>query len=136
MNISNIRVLLLVAFAFALSACGSADPKAENTPTELAVAADNTAKNERDNSGATATPVDQGENKADLDITATIRQAIVDDKSLSANAHNIKVITNTGIVTLRGPVKSDQEKMAIEAKAKQVAGVARVDNQLEIEPPK
>jgi osmotically-inducible protein OsmY len=77
--------------------------------------------------------VDQGNNETDLGITAKIRQAIVDDKALSVNAQNIKIITNTGIVVLRGPVKSDQEKMAIEAKAKEVAGVTRVDNQLEIE---
>ena len=49
---------------------------------------------------------------------------------------NVKIITNAGIVTLRGPVKTEQEKSAIEAKAKQVAGVTRVDNQLEIAPPK
>jgi len=127
----HIRVLLVILMAAAASACG-ADTK-EPEPATPAASADNTAVNTRDSSGATATPPDQGENETDLAITAKIRQAIVDDKALSINAQNVKVITNTGIVTLRGPVKSQQEKTAIEEKAKQVAGVTKVDNQLEIE---
>jgi osmotically-inducible protein OsmY len=95
---------------------------------------DNTARNQRDASGATTTPVDQGQNEIDLEITANIRQAVLADNSLSVNARNVKIITNSGLVTLRGPVASDQEKMAIEEKAKRVAGVLRVDNQIEIEP--
>ena len=54
------------------------------------------------------------------------------DKSLSTNAHNVKIITTGGVVTLRGPVKSAAEKDTIGAKAQQTAGVTRVDNQLEI----
>jgi hyperosmotically inducible protein len=57
----------------------------------------------------------------------------VDDKSLSTNAHNVKIITSNGVVTLRGPVKTAAEKKAIEDKAKQVAGVTKVENLLEIE---
>jgi hyperosmotically inducible protein len=128
----HIRVLLAVLIAVAMSACGTAEKEPE--PTALpATSADNTAVNTRDSSGTTATPLDQGTSEADLAITAKIRQAVVDDKALSVNAQNVKVITNAGMVTLRGPVKSEQEKMAIEAKAKQVAGVTKVDNQLEIE---
>jgi hyperosmotically inducible protein len=133
MNTGTLRVLLLVFLAAVISACSSAEKEPENT-TPAPAAADNTARNERDSTGATATPTDQAENETDLGITAKIRQAIVDDKALSVNAQNVKVITNTGIVVLRGPVKSEQEKAAIEAKAKQVAGVTRVENQLEIEP--
>jgi osmotically-inducible protein OsmY len=58
---------------------------------------------------------------------------VVGDKSLSTNAHNLKIITSNGTVTLRGPVKSTEEKAAVETKAKQVAGVTGVDNQLEVE---
>ena len=77
-------------------------------------------------------PVDQAENGPDLQISQDIRKAIVADDSLSLDAHNVKVITAAGVVTLRGPVKSEQEKTAIEAKAKQVAGVTRVDSFLEV----
>jgi osmotically-inducible protein OsmY len=133
MKTGKISVLLFGFLIATLSACSSGEKKAPETTTPSTTAADNTAVNDRDSTGATVTPGDQGTSASDLDITAKIRQAVVDDKSLSANAHNVKIITNTGIVTLRGPVKSEQEKSAIEAKAKQVAGVTRVDNQLEIE---
>ena len=124
--------MFLAAF---FAGCSSAEKQPENS-TPAPAAADNTARNERDSAGATATSVDQGQNEIDLAITAKIRQSVVDDKALSVNAENVKIITNSGTVTLRGPVKSEQEKSAIEAKAKQVAGVTRVDNQLEIAPAK
>ncbi|MGH7241921.1 MAG: BON domain-containing protein [Phycisphaerales bacterium] len=81
---------------------------------------------------ATKTPMDQSNAKADIDITAAIRRAIMEDKSMSTNAQNCKIITEGGVTTLRGPVNSQSEKDAIEAKAKSVAGVTRVDNQLEV----
>jgi len=78
------------------------------------------------------TPGDQSNTKSDVAITQAIRKAIVADKGLSANAHNVKIITTNGVVTLRGPVKSAAEKTTIGAKAEQVARVKSVDNQLEI----
>jgi osmotically-inducible protein OsmY len=66
-------------------------------------------------------------------LLAKVRQAVVDDKTLSTNAHNVKIVTNNGVVTLRGPVKSADEKKTIEAIATQVAGVTKVENLLEIE---
>jgi len=92
--------------------------------------ADNTARN-ANNPAADATA--QSESEADIQISAAVRKAVVDDKALSTNAHNVKITTANGVVTLRGPVKSEQEKSSIESKAKQVAGVSRVDNLLEIE---
>jgi hyperosmotically inducible protein len=133
MTIRNIRVLLIVLLTAALSACGSAEKEPEPTTTALPSAADNTAINERDSTGATTTPADQGNSEADLAMLAKIRQAVVDDKALSTNAHNVKIVTNNGVVTLRGPVKSAEEKKTIEAKATQVAGVTKVENLLEIE---
>jgi len=79
------------------------------------------------------TSTSQSENKADLEISAAIRKSVVDDKALSVNAHNVKIMTDNGVVTLRGPVKSDDEKKTIETKAKQVAGVTKVNNLLEVE---
>jgi hyperosmotically inducible protein len=75
---------------------------------------------------------DQSESEADRTITQNVRQAVTADDSVSTNGQNVKIITNDGTVTLRGPVKSEQEKTNIGAKAQQIAGVKSVDNQLEI----
>jgi len=96
------------------------------------VAADNTKKNERDRNSAALTPMDQNNNQADLKITQQIRQAVMADSSLSFTAKNVKIITQNGRVTLRGPVKSDKERSAIEAAARRVAGAVEVDNQIEV----
>jgi hypothetical protein len=77
---------------------------------------------------------DQGMSKEDQEITRKIRSAVVDDKTLSTYAHNVKIITQNGMVTLRGPVRSEAEKRSIEAKAKSVAGDARVTNDLTVTP--
>jgi hyperosmotically inducible protein len=95
-------------------------------------APDNTGRNERDQSGKTLTPGDQSTNKADVELTRKIREAVVADKSLSTDAHNIKIITIDGMVTLRGPVGSDTERTKIVATAKRLAGKDKVDSQLEI----
>ena len=104
----------------------------EAPKSTAAVEPDNTGRNVRDRNHATKTAEDQSENEADRTITQNIRKAITSDDSLSTNAKNVKIITSDGTVTLRGPVKSEKEKADIEAKAKQVAGVKKVDNQLEI----
>jgi osmotically-inducible protein OsmY len=80
----------------------------------------------------TKTPLNQSESEADRTITQKIRQAIVSDNSMSTDAKNIKIITIKGVVTLRGPVASSQEKDAIAKKVNDVQGVVRVDNQLEV----
>lgn len=94
--------------------------------------ADNTKKNERDRAGATKTPGDQSNRPEDLKLTATIRQQVVKDQSLTMTAKNVKIITAGGLVTLRGPVKSAEEKEKIETIAKAAAGEGKVDNQLEV----
>ena len=97
-----------------------------------AVAPDNSGRNERDRNNATKTPGDQSESEADRTISQNIRKAVTADDSLSTNGKNVKIITVDGVVTLRGPVKSEAEKTKIESKAKQIAGVKNVENQLEI----
>jgi hyperosmotically inducible periplasmic protein len=114
-----------------LVCCGTQTGRVE--PSRSATNADNTARNERDRSSASTTATDQAENKQDLEIAANIRKAIIADSSLSTNAHNVKIIASNGVVTLRGPVKSEQEKSSVEAKAKGVAGVQQVNNMLEVE---
>jgi len=112
----------------------NADKKGISEPSTPppATDADNTARN-ADTSVLSQTATGQGESKADVETTAAIRKLVVDDKTLSVNAHNVKIMTLNGVVTLRGPVKSEEERKNIEAKAKQVAGVTRVDNLLEVE---
>ena len=75
----------------------------------------------------------QKENTTDRELTRQIRKALVADKSLSTYAHNIKVIAQNGTVTLKGPVKTDEEKKAIEAKAAEVAGGAdKIKSEIEV----
>jgi hyperosmotically inducible protein len=128
--------LLLTVFlsGFVMLGCSKEQDRADQTKSKSSpsVAADNTAKNERDRNDATKTAGDQSENEADRKITQEVRKSIVDDDKLSTSAQNVKIITNDGQVTLRGPVKTQEEKKAIESKAKQVAGVKNVENQLEI----
>jgi hyperosmotically inducible periplasmic protein len=93
---------------------------------------DNTATNERDRSGETKTSGDQSNSSADLKTTQAIRQALMKDDELSMTAKNIKVITANGQVTLRGPVKTAQEKARIDQLAKSAAGGAKIDNQLDV----
>lgn len=94
---------------------------------------DNTAINQRDRSDTAKTSIDQNEDQKDIDITAQIRKRVVDTK-MSLNAHNAKIITQNGKVTLRGPVASEDEKKQIDEIATDVAGKGNVDNQLEIQP--
>jgi hyperosmotically inducible protein len=110
------------------AANAAAMPSQSPTPSEP----DNSRVNARDKGGNTLTPMDQGKGEGDRKITQNIRQAVVKDSSLSFTAKNVKIITINGKVTLRGPVKTDAERSAIEAAAKKVAGVNRVDNFLEV----
>ncbi len=93
---------------------------------------DNTATNKQKTQ---ATADQQSNDKNDVAITKKIRQAITDDKSLSTYAHNIKIVTQQGHVTLRGPVRSENDKKQIEAKAVEVAGTGRVKNEISIAGP-
>ena len=93
---------------------------------------DNTATNERDRSGETQTSGDQSNSSADLKITQAIRQALVKDSELSMTAKNIKIITDNGQVTLRGPVKNAQEKAKIDQLARSAAGGAKIVDQLDV----
>ena len=107
---------------------GGTTPKADSSREGV----DNSAINKRDN-GSTEPTADQQKNAhSDVDLTAKIRRSIVGDKSLSTNAHNVKIIAANGIVVLRGPVASQDEKQKIEATAVQIAGVKNVRNQLEV----
>ena len=96
---------------------------------------DNTAVNKRDRDRSAPTADQQKNNVSDRDLTKRIRQSIVGDKSLSTYAHNVKVISQNGVVTLKGPVRSEEEKKAIEAKAMDVVGSGgKVNNEMSVKP--
>ena len=102
----------------------------------LAQSADNTGINKRDQSPKELIAGQQGETKGDREITQKIRRAIVTDKSLSTNARNVKIITVGGMVTLKGPVRSEEEKRTIEEKAAQIAGNGNIKSEIGIAPKK
>jgi hyperosmotically inducible periplasmic protein len=124
-NLAFLPVFILFCSS---SAIASPTPRLQDPP-----AADNTKKNQ-DQTPPTADQ--QKVNPSDRAITQKIRKAIHDDDNLSNYAHNIKIITQGGKVTLRGPVRSEEEKTSLEAKAVAVAGQENVTNQLEIAPSK
>jgi hyperosmotically inducible protein len=125
------KIIVLLFSTLLVVAC-SKNRSDNKQVSQTAVEPDNSGRNVRDRDDQNKTTGDQSENEADRTITQNIRRAVTADDSLSTNAKNVKIITNNGTVTLRGPVKSEKEKAEIEAKAKQVAGVKSVDNQLEV----
>lgn len=138
------KVLLVASMCLALAAC---DNRSNPNKTDMNRSAsietrdnasyasdyrsDNTGRNVRDRDN-TLTPGNQSESEADRTITQRIRQALMEDASLSTNAKNIKVITINGVVTLRGPVNNEREKNSVAQKVRAVSGVRNVDNQIEI----
>ena len=131
------KYTFLTLVVLTMAGCNEGKTTATNatsTPTDsAAVKRDNTEVNVRDRTDAVKTPIDQNENRNDIDITTNIRKRVVDTK-MSVNAQNVKIITQDGKVTLRGPVKSEEEKTQIDKMAHEVAGAANVDNQLEVQP--
>ena len=126
------KTIIVLLFSTLLVVACSKNRSDNKQVSQTAVEPDNSARNARDRDDQNKTTGDQSENEADRTITQNIRRAVTADDSLSTNAKNVKIITNNGTVTLRGPVKSEKEKAEIEAKAKQVVGVKSVDNQLEV----
>ena len=95
-------------------------------------APDNTKVNERDRATSERTADQAKETTSDRDTMQRIRKAIMADKSLSTYGHNVKVISEHGKVTLKGPVHTAEERSNIEAKATEVAGSGNVTNQISI----
>ncbi len=105
---------------------------AQDASSSGQTAPDNTKTNAHQRANAEPTADQQKENSSDRAITQQIRKAITKDKSLSSYAHNIKIITQNGQVTLAGPVRSEEEKKAAEDVAAGVAGASKVKNQLQV----
>lgn len=126
---------LLLGVGLALSASSAwvmAAPPPGATNAQQ-TAPDNTRSN-KDQTPPTADQ--QKQNASDLALTRDIRKSIHDDKSLSTYASNIKIIAQDGKVTLRGPVRSEEEKSKVEAKAAGVAGRDNVTSEIKVAPSK
>jgi hyperosmotically inducible periplasmic protein len=129
--------LLLVVVPVALMGCDKDRDNAVDTThiTGATTAAptpnDTPARNAEDQSGA-LNPIGQGTDSEDLETTQQIRKALIADQTLSTSAKDVKIITSSGTVTLRGPVRSEAERAEIELLAHETAGNDRVVNELEI----
>jgi len=119
--------LFISAFCAALLA-GISESWAQSAP----IAPDNTGINVRDRDRAQPTADQQSNRKSDIELTRSIRRSLETDPSLSAAAHNIKIISADGAVILRGPVNTAREKASIGVKAQDIAGADRVTNELEV----
>jgi hyperosmotically inducible protein len=126
------RQLTLMGATLVFSASLGAAPVRQNQQP----APDNTKSNQGDANPGATTADQQKMNPADRQTTQQIRSAIVKDKTLSTYSHNIKIITQNGKVTLKGPVRSGDEKANIEAKAAAVAGADNVTSLLTVAPTK
>jgi hyperosmotically inducible periplasmic protein len=93
---------------------------------------DNTKMNKGDGSKGAVTADQQKMNLSDRQVTQQVRKAVIADKGLSTYAHNIKIITQNGKVTLKGPVRSEEEKQSIASKAESIAGAGKIDNELTV----
>jgi hyperosmotically inducible protein len=122
--LSTLRIGLL---ACSLTLTGAAVAQ-DSSPTKP----DNTKVNKRDRDPAATTADQQKGNLTDRELTQKIRKAVIADKSLSTYAHNVKIISQNGSVTLKGPVKSDDEKKSIVAKAGEIAGSDKVTDELSV----
>ncbi len=124
----------LTAAVFITLGCTTFSATAQST--DAGTKADNTKVNKADRAQGAVT-ADQGKNdKSDVKLAASVRKAIRSDKSLSTYAHNVKVIAQNGQVTLKGPVRSDEEKQAVLSQAKTAAGGSNVTDELTVAPPK
>ena len=125
--------LLLIAFV-AIIASSTPNVTAhrrhnsQGTPAEP----DNTKKNLPTNHHDANRADQQSNSSDDVVLTRKIRQSLTQDKSLSTYGHNVKIITRNGVVELKGPVRSQSEKDAIEAKATEIAGASKVKNELTV----
>jgi len=98
--------------------------------------ADNTKVNKQDRATGAVTADQQKNNVTDRQLTQQIRKAVIADKTLSTYAHNVKIVAQNGSVTLKGPVRSEDEKKAVVAKAEDVAGAGKVTDELSVAPSK
>jgi hyperosmotically inducible periplasmic protein len=128
----RLAIKVLLAQFVLLASLGTLWAQQDANTNQDQPAADNSKVNQRDRNKSEPTADQQKETSADRQLTQHIRKALVKDKTLSTYGHNVKVITQNGMVTLKGPVKSDEEKQAIEAKAAEIAGSDKVTSEIQV----
>jgi osmotically-inducible protein OsmY len=116
---NQVKALLMVVLIASSTSFGSAGQEANNAKANKEANKSETADNAKNS-------------KSDLTLMKEIRRAVVKDKSLSTDAHNVKIIASGGKVTLKGPVKSEEEKKAVEDKATQAAGAENVTSEITV----
>jgi len=138
-KLSALSILLLGSLAVAgepgqTGASTKTETSQESKTGSTREGVDNTGINKRDNQATEPTADQQKNSQSDVDLTAKIRRSIVSEKSLSTNAHNVKIIAQNGVVTLKGPVHSEAEKSSIEQRASSIAGQSKVKNEIDVTP--
>jgi hyperosmotically inducible periplasmic protein len=126
----NLAKTLLLTCAFTSLTMLGQEPSSDKPATP-----DNSQVNEKDRNPDQVTADQQKDNTADRTITQEVRKALIADKSLSTYAHNVKIITQNGTVTLKGPVRTEEEKQLVEAKAATASGKP-VNSELTVAPEK
>ena len=129
---SKLGALVVVAGLLQCTGPVAYAQKSDSGAGQTQTAPDNTRANKADRNNARPTAQDQSNAKSDRDLAAAVRKAITEDKSLSTYAHNVKVVVRDGAVTLRGPVRSGDEKTKVAELARQTAGSEKIDDQMSI----
>ena len=130
-KIAQFGALSVLLLTSTLVAAQTQPPPSERANSDQTTSTDNTRAN-REPANRDRSADKQSNARSDIDLTARIRRSVMDDKSLSTNGRNVKIVTDNGTVTLSGVVPSDAEKVAIERKAAEVAGKDRVTNNIRV----
>jgi hyperosmotically inducible protein len=125
---SYLRFLLVAVAATALLCVAEVTSHRLLAQSSSTQAPDNSAQNKNH----VETADNQASSKDDRQITAKVRKVIVSDKDLSTYAHNVKVITVHGEVTLKGPVQTEDEKQKIASLASTVVSADKIFNDLTV----
>jgi hyperosmotically inducible protein len=124
--------VLICAPAFASAQAPPSDSETMTTSPSQSIAPDNTKSNREDPSNQANSADRQKDDKSDVQLTKRVRQSVMADKNLSTYAHNVKIVSMNGTVTLNGVVRSAQEKSEIVAKSAAIAGGEHVVDELKI----
>ena len=127
------RLAMTITLIFAGALCSAVLANAQDAQPPRP---DNSKTNQRDRDRSAPTADKQKMNAEDRELTRKIRAAVIGDKALSTYAHNVKIIAQDGKVTLKGPVRSDEEKSTVLRKALEIAGEGNVTDEMDVAPPK
>lgn len=135
MKIMNKSLRILVWIVTTTMVCSSAPVFGKEGGSDKTTGPDNTRMN-KEPANRKMSADQQGQHSSDVTVTQKIRKRLNKDKSLSTYAHNVKIITRNGMVTLKGPVRSEKEKGIVEQVAGEVAGKDNVTSEIAVAPKK